>query len=195
RRVRFLQEDYREHGEAHNEGDYDAIVSVGMFEHVGQPQYQRFFNHVSRLLKPGGRSLIHSIGHTGAAARGGQEWIRKYIFPGGHIPSLSEAVTPIERSSLILSDLEVWRLHYAETLKCWNDRFQRNRDEFRERMGEHFCRMWEFYLIGCQAGFRWGELVVLHMQLAHRNDAVPVTRDYLYGPVTDDMAGSERQVS
>lgn len=190
--VRFLKEDYREHGEAQGEGDYDAIVSVGMFEHVGQPQYQRFFNHVSRLLKPDGRSLIHSIGHTGAAARGGQGWIRKYIFPGGHIPALSEAVVPIERSSLILSDLEIWRLHYARTLTCWNERFQENRDIFRERLGERFCRMWEFYLIGCRAGFEWGELVVFHMQLAHRNDTIPITRDYLYTPV-DDAPGDARE--
>lgn len=194
RRVRFLKEDYREHGEAHGEGDYDAIVSVGMFEHVGMPQYPTFFNHVARLLKPDGRSLIHSIGHTGVSERGGQEWIRKYIFPGGHIPSLSQAATPIERSDLVLSDLEIWRLHYAETLKNWNERFQAHRDEFSQRLGEAFCRMWEFYLIGCQAGFRWGELVVFHMQLAHRNDVVPITRDYLYQP-NIDADDDKRQAS
>lgn len=178
--VRYLKEDYRDHGDAHGEGDYDAIVSVGMFEHVGQPQYQTYFNHVSRLLKPDGRSLIHSIGHTGVSARGGQDWIRKYIFPGGHIPSLSEAAVPIEHSALALSDLEIWRLHYAETLRCWNERFQKNRSIFEQHMGERFCRMWEFYLLSCQAGFRWGELVVFHMQLAHRNNTIPITRDYLY---------------
>lgn len=194
RQVRFLKEDYREHGDAHGEGDYDAIVSVGMFEHVGQPQYQTFFNHVSRLLKPAGRSLIHSIGQTGVAERGGQDWIRKYIFPGGHIPALSEAAVPIENSSLILSDLEVWRLHYAETLKCWNARFQDTRDEFKQRMGERFCRMWEFYLLGCQAGFRWGGLVVFHMQLAHRNSSVPITRDYLYVPESE-VTTAARQAS
>lgn len=194
KRVRFLKEDYREHGSAHSEGDYDAIVSVGMFEHVGQPQYQTYFNHVARLLKADGRSLIHSIGQTGAAARGGQDWIRKYIFPGGHIPALSEAAKPIEHSSLVLSDLEVWRLHYAETLKCWNERFQQHRDEFKERLGERFCRMWEFYLIGCQSGFRWGNLVVFHMQLAHRNNTVPITRDYLYQPLPE-VAHETRQAS
>src|SRR5699024_1401902 len=186
--VRFLKEDYREHGDAHGAGDYDAIVSIGMFEHVGQPQYQIFFDHISRLLKPGGRSLIHSIGQTDRPAGGTQDWISKYIFPGGHIPSLSEATTPIERSSLILSDLEIWRLHYAQTLQCWNDRFQQCRDEFKERMGERFCRMWEFYLLSCQAGFRWGQLVVFHMQLAHRNNAIPITRDYLYEPAQPTAA-------
>src|SRR5699024_6275741 len=164
------------------EGGYDAIVSVGMFEHVGQPQYQTFFNHVSRLLKPDGRSLIHSIGQTGVAARGGQEWIRKYIFPGGHIPSLSQAAAPIENSSLVLSDVEVWRQHYAQTLKCWNERFQSHRDEIQQCMGARLCVIEEFYLLSCQAGFRWGSLVVVHMQLAHRSDTVPITRDYLYQP-------------
>jgi len=182
KRVRFLKEDYREHGDASGKDAYDAIVSVGMFEHVGQPQHQTFFNHVARLLKTSGRSLIHSIGLTTEATGGGQEWIRKYIFPGGHIPSLSEAALPIERSSLVLSDLEVWRLHYAETLKNWNERFQQHREEFKERLGERFCRMWEFYLLSCQAGFRWGNLVVFHMQLAHSNSTIPITRDYLYQP-------------
>lgn len=172
--VRFLKEDYREH-----EGSYDAIVSVGMFEHVGRPQYQTYFNVVDRLLKPEGRSLIHSIGRTGPPADS-QTWIQRYIFPGGYIPALSEAAAPIEHTGLAFSDVEVWRLHYARTLREWNARFQKEREHFRERLGESFCRMWEFYLIGCQAVFTWSELVVFQMQLAHANDAVPVSRDYLY---------------
>ncbi|HET7315509.1 cyclopropane-fatty-acyl-phospholipid synthase family protein [Salinisphaera sp.] len=174
-RVTILKEDYREH-----RGAYDAIVSVGMFEHVGRPQHQTFFNQVARLLKSDGRSLIHTIGRNGVPPRDSRTWIQKYIFPGGYVPSLSDIAPRIEKTGMSLTDLEVWRLHYARTLATWNERFQAQRDEFRERLGERFCRMWEFYLLGCEAIFRYGELVVFHIQLAHRNDIVPVTRDYLY---------------
>jgi len=179
-RVRFFQQDYREH-----EGEYDAIVSVGMFEHVGRPQFQTFFDQVARLLKPNGRSLIHTIGRSGRPVEDTHGWIEKYIFPGGYVPSLSEVAPCVENTGMSLSDLEVWRLHYARTLACWNDRFQVHRDEFQDRLGERFCRMWEFYLLGCQAIFRWGELVVFHLQLAPRNDIVPITRDYLYRDAPD----------
>lgn len=173
-RVRFLQQDYREH-----DGRYDAVVSVGMFEHVGRPQYQTFFDTVDSLLAERGRALIHTIGRTGPPTES-QSWISRYIFPGGYIPALSEAATPIEQTGLGLSDLEVWRLHYARTLREWNARFQKEREHFRERLGERFCRMWEFYLLGCQAIFTWGELVVFQFQLAHANNVVPLSRDYLY---------------
>lgn len=179
-RVRFLQQDYREH-----EGAYDAVVSVGMFEHVGRPQFRTFFDQVKRLLKPEGRSLIHTIGRNSPPVEDTRGWIEKYIFPGGYIPSLSEVAPCMEETGMSLSDLEVWRLHYARTLDCWNERFQAHRDEFQARLGERFCRMWEFYLLGCQAHFRWGELVVFHLQLAHRNDAVSITRDYLYRDTQD----------
>ncbi|WP_353249213.1 cyclopropane-fatty-acyl-phospholipid synthase family protein [Salinisphaera sp. T31B1] len=179
-RVRFAQQDYREH-----QGEYDAIVSVGMFEHVGRPQFQKFFDQVARLLKADGRSLIHTIGRSGPPVEDTHGWIEKYIFPGGYVPSLSEVAPCVENTGMSLSDLEVWRLHYARTLACWNDRFQQHRDEFQARLGERFCRMWEFYLLGCQAIFRWGELVVFHLQLAQRNDAVPITRDYLYRDTPD----------
>jgi len=179
-RVRFLRQDYREH-----EGEYDAIVSVGMFEHVGRPQFQTFFDQVARLLKPDGRSLIHTIGRSGPPIEDSHGWIEKYIFPGGYVPSLSEVAPCIEQTGLCLSDLEVWRMHYARTLACWNECFQGNRDAFEARLGERFCRMWEFYLLGCQAIFRWGELVVFHLQLSPRNDAVPITRDYLYRDAPD----------
>ncbi len=173
-RVRFLLQDYREH-----QDEYDAIVSVGMFEHVGRPQYQVFFDQVENLLAADGRALIHSIGRLGPPcdSRG---WIQRYIFPGGYIPALSEVARPIENSGLVLSDLEIWRLHYAETLRHWNLRFQADRDHFAQRLGERFCRMWEYYLIGCEGTFRWGDLAVFQLQLGANNSSVPLTRDYLY---------------
>ena len=175
-RVHFRLQDYREH-----HGDYDAVVSVGMFEHVGRPQYQTFFDSVHGLLAPRGRALIHTIGRSGPPADS-QSWIQRHIFPGGYIPSLSESARPIEHSGLVLSDLEIWRKHYARTLAAWNERFQAARGVFAERLGERFCRMWEFYLIGCRAIFEWGDLVVFQFQLALDNDTVPLTRDYLYPP-------------
>ncbi|ROO32818.1 SAM-dependent methyltransferase [Salinisphaera japonica] len=174
-RVTFAKQDYRDH-----RGAYDAIVSVGMFEHVGRPQYQTFFDQVSRLLKPDGRSLIHTIGRNGPPPADSRTWIQKHIFPGGYIPSLSEISPCVETSGLVLADLEVWRRHYAETLKAWNTRFQAQRELFSQRLGERFCRMWEFYLLGCEAVFRYGDLIVFHVQVSHTNEAVPVTRDYLY---------------
>ncbi len=200
--VRFLMEDYREHGGQDEQGrpgharqaGYDAIVSVGMFEHVGRPQYQTFFDHVGRLLRPDGRCLIHSIGRNGPPCASARSWVERYIFPGGYVPSLSEIAPVVEKTGLVLSDLEVWRLHYAKTLECWNERFQANRGEFRRRLGERFCRMWEFYLIGCQADFLWGDLSVFHLQLAHRNDVIPVTRDYLY-EATPAVSQEQRHAS
>ncbi|WP_348761261.1 cyclopropane-fatty-acyl-phospholipid synthase family protein [uncultured Salinisphaera sp.] len=174
-RVQFLKQDYRDHRD-----QYDAIVSVGMFEHVGRPQYQTFFDQVARLLKPDGRSLIHTIGRNGEPPRDSRTWIQKHIFPGGYIPSLSEIAPRVEQAGLVLADLEVWRRHYAETLKAWNTRFQAQRDQFATRLGERFCRMWEFYLLGCEAVFRYGDLIVFHVQVSHSNEAVPITRDYLY---------------
>jgi cyclopropane-fatty-acyl-phospholipid synthase len=182
-RVRFELCDYRQH-----QGQYDAIASVGMFEHVGRPQYPRFFAHAARLLRPGGRMLLHTIGRSGPPAHT-NHWIRKYIFPGGYIPALSEIMPAVERSGLVLSDLEVLRLHYAETLRHWNQRFQASRPEFAARLGERFCRMWEFYLQICEAMFRWGDLVVFQLQLARDNASVPVTRDYLYRPAEEATHG------
>lgn len=172
--VQFLLQDYRDH-----EDEYDAVVSVGMFEHVGRPQYQVFFNKVFDLLKEDGRALMHTIGRS-APPTVTNPWIHKYIFPGGYIPALSEVARPIERSGLVLSDVEVLRLHYAETLKCWNERFQKIREQAKQHFDERFCRMWEFYLQLSEASFRWSELVNFQFQLARKNDAVPLTRDYLY---------------
>ena len=173
-RTRFLMQDYRDH-----EGEYDAIVSVGMFEHVGRAQYQAFFDQVDALLAPDGRALIHFIGRN-APPCDGHTWVQKYIFPGGYIPSLSEVATRLEKTGLVLSDLEVWRRHYAKTLAHWTARFQASREATAQRMGERFCRMWEYYLIGCEAIFLWGDLVVYHFQLGATNHSVPLTRDYLY---------------
>ena len=172
--VEFLLQDYREHTET-----YDRIVSVGMFEHVGKQNVQRFFDSVRRALTDHGLALLHTIG-----SRNPPEplnpWIRRYIFPGGYIPSLSDIAPAVERAGLVTTDIEVLRRHYAFTLKEWNRRFQGARNRFVESKGERFCRMWEFYLVICQTAFEVGELVVLQWQLARDNEAVPITRDYLY---------------
>ena len=172
--VAFRLEDYRQH-----RGAYDAVVSVGMFEHVGRRNFDQFFDQVRALLRPDGTALLHTIGHT-APPTPTNAWIARYIFPGGYIPAASEVVRSIERSELVLCDTEVWRRHYATTLREWNRRFQASRDTFRDSHGERFCRMWEFYLTACATAFETGRLVVFQFQLAHRNDVVPLTRDYLY---------------
>jgi len=172
-RARFALRDYRQ-----EPGQYDRVVSVGMFEHVGVGHYDEYFTKVAELLKPDGVALIHTIGSI-AEPSAPHPWIRKYIFPGGYIPSLSEITPAIERSGLVVSDIEVLRLHYAETLKAWRERFMARRDEVKALYDERFCRMWEFYLAACEAGFRHSGLVVFQIQLAHRMDAVPLTRVYL----------------
>ena len=172
-RVRFLLKDYRQ-----EYGLYDRIVSVGMFEHVGVGHYCEYFEKVSDLLKDDGVALIHTIGRAdgpGAA----NAWINKYIFPGGYVPALSEILPAIERAGLYVTDIEVLRLHYAETLKAWRQRFNANRERVAELYDERFCRMWEFYLAGCEAAFRYGGLVNFQIQLSKRVDAVPLTRNYL----------------
>ena len=175
-RIEFRLEDYR-----NTEGAFDAIVSVGMFEHVGRPQYPTYFKRVHDLLEPDGTALIHTIGRLSPPGTG-NAWIRKYIFPGGYIPAASEALAALEPSDLLLNDLEVWRLHYANTLMHWNRRFQASRPYFADKLGERFCRMWEFYLLSCQAAFRWGGLCVFHLQLSKRLARLPLARDYLYAP-------------
>ena len=172
--VQFLLEDYRDH-----ESQYDAIVSVGMFEHVGKRNFTTYFKRVRELLKDDGIATIHTIG-SASEPTPTNPWIKRYIFPGGYIPSLSEVVKTIESNSLFIADIEVWRRHYAMTLSAWNERFQRIRDEMKQRQGERFCRLWEFYLCACQTAFEHDSLVVFQMQLTHQNDTVPLTRDYLY---------------
>lgn len=173
RRIQFKLQDYREEF-----ARYDRIVSVGMFEHVGVGHYQEFFDQVSRLLVDDGVALIHTIGRAdgpGAA----HPWINKYIFPGGYVPALSEILPAIERAGLYVTDIEVLRLHYAETLRAWRTRFTSHRAKVAGTYDERFYRMWEFYLAGCEAAFRHGGLVNFQIQLAKRVDAAPMTRDYI----------------
>ncbi|MBN9234254.1 MULTISPECIES: SAM-dependent methyltransferase [Phyllobacteriaceae] len=173
RQVHFELRDYRDLSER-----FDRIVSVGMFEHVGINHYKTFFDKSAKLLKPDGVMLLHTIGRTGPATTT-NAFIRKHIFPGGYIPALSEMMPHIERSGLAVTDVEILRLHYADTLKHWRERFLANRDKVKAIYDERFCRMWEFYLSGSEASFRWQDLVVFQIQLTHKNDVLPVTRDYI----------------
>lgn len=172
-KVDFRLIDYRDVNDR-----FDRIVSVGMFEHVGTKHYDEFFNKVRDLLAEDGVMLLHTIGRSDGPGVT-DPWIRKYIFPGGYIPALSEMMPAIERSGLVVTDIEVLRLHYAETLRHWSERFSANRDAVKEIYDERFCRMWEFYLAGAEMAFRhWGQ-VVFQVQLARKQDAVPLTRSYL----------------
>ncbi len=169
----FQMLDYRE-----IEGRFDRIVSVGMFEHVGLAIYGAYFRRIAQLLEEDGVALVHTIGRApGPAAT--NPWIARYVFPGGYMPALSEMLPVIERSGLIVTDVEVLRLHYAETLKAWRKRFLARWEEAKAIYGERFCRMWELYLAGSEAAFRFEGLVVYQVQLARRQDAAPLTRDYI----------------
>ena len=172
-RVRFELLDYR----AVNQ-QFDRIVSVGMFEHVGIVHYGTFFAALKRCLAPDGVALLHAIGRSdgpGATNR----WIGKYIFPGGYSPALSEVLPAVERTGLWVTDIEILRLHYAETLARWRRRFLANRDTIASLTDERFCRMWEFYLVGSELAFRREGHMVFQMQLAREQTAVPLTRDYI----------------
>ena len=172
-RVRFHLRDYRE-----ELGRYDRIVSVGMFEHVGINHYSAFFAKLKSLMTPDGIALLHSIGRKDGPGST-HPWIRKYIFPGGYAPALSEVLPTVERSKLWITDIEILRLHYAETLRAWRDRFERNRDRLSRIYDERFCRMWEMYLISSEVAFRRQDHMVFQMQLSKAIDTVPLTRDYL----------------
>ena len=172
-RVRFELADFRS-----LRGGFDRIVSVGMFEHVGTPHYAAYFKTVAELLTPRGVALIHSIGRNRGPAKP-NGWINRYIFPGGYIPALSEVILPLEESGLWLTDLEILRLHYADTLRHWRDRFMARKDELGTQHDERFDRMWEFYLACSEASFRHGGLMVFQAQLSKSIDAVPLTRDYI----------------
>ena len=172
-RVRFDLLDYRDVGER-----FDRIVSVGMFEHVGLAHYDEFFSRLGRVLAPDGVAVVHAIGRR-LPPCGMDPWISKYIFPGAYVPALSEVMAAVERSGLWVTDVEILRVHYAETLRHWYERFQENRHHARALYDERFCRMWEFYLATCEMLFRQGDLMVFQIQLAHGRDAVPLTRDYI----------------
>lgn len=171
--VHFELRDYRDLSER-----FDRIVSVGMFEHVGVTQYRTFFDKCATLLKPDGVMVLHTIGRT-APPTTTSAFIRKHIFPGGYIPALSEVMPHVEKSGLAVTDVEILRLHYADTLKHWRERFMANRDKVKAIYDERFCRMWEFYLCGSEASFRWQDLVVFQIQLTRKNDVLPMTRDYI----------------
>jgi cyclopropane-fatty-acyl-phospholipid synthase len=172
--VRFKLMDYRELDEK-----FDRIVSVGMFEHVGRKFYKTYFNTVSKLLNEDGVALIHTIGSI-EPPRDPHPWISKYIFPGGYTPSLSEVMGPIEKSGLIISDMEVLRMHYSHTLRHWKERFLGRKEEVLTMFDEKFFRMWEFYLAGCEMAFKWGDQVVFQFQLSKKLMSTPNTRDYIY---------------
>ena len=172
--VEFKLIDYRQLDEK-----FDRIVSVGMFEHVGRKFYKNYFNQVSNLLNDDGVALIHTIGSANPP-RGPQPWITKYIFPGGYTPSLSEVAKPIEKSGLVISDIEVLKMHYSHTLRHWRDRFLGKKDRVLEMFDEKFFRMWEFYLSSCEMTFKWGDQVVFQFQLTKKFTSVPATRDYIY---------------
>ncbi len=166
--------DYREIKEK-----YDRIVSVGMFEHVGRKFYNLFFKKIANILNNEGVALLHTIGSVDAP-RDPQPWITKYIFPGGYTPSLSEIAGPIEKSGLIISDLEVLKIHYAQTLRHWKERFIQNKAKVLKMFDEKFFRMYEFYLTSCESAFKYGDQVVYQIQLSKELDTVPSTRDYIY---------------
>ena len=172
--VQFKLADYRNLKEK-----FDRIVSVGMFEHVGRKFYKTFFKQVKNLLNDEGLALIHTIGSINGP-RDPQPWISKYIFPGGYTPSMSEITGPIEKSGLIISDLEVLRMHYAHTLRNWKERCIKNKTKIIEMFDEKFFRMWEFYLTSCEMKFKWGDQVVFQFQLTKNLTTAPNTRDYIY---------------
>lgn len=173
-RVQFLLKDYRLLNEK-----FERIVSVGMFEHVGVQHYEEFFGKVYNLLAEDGIMLLHSIGHMSPPGTAGP-WLRKYIFPGAYSPALSEVFTAVERNSLWVTDVEILRVHYADTIREWHARFQNNRARIAQLYDERFCRMWEFYLVAVEMLFRHGSGMVFQMQLSKQRDAMPLTRDYIY---------------
>ena len=172
-RAVFQLKDYRQ-----QTGIFDRIVSVGMLEHVGAGHYKEYFNKVKELLADDGIALIHSIGRIDPPGTT-NSWLRKYIFPGGYAPAMSEVISAIEKTGLWITDIEILRLHYAETLYKWRERFQAKRKEAQILYDEEFCRMWEFYLIAAEIGFRQNGQMVFQIQVSKKQDAVPLTREYI----------------
>ena len=172
-RVRFLLKDYR-----HLDTKFDRIVSVGMFEHVGVGHFKEFFTKVNGLLKDDGVAVLHSINRS-AGPDATSAWIKKYIFPGGYIPALSEVLPHIERSGLYVTDIEILRLHYAKTLRDWFLRFADHRERAKELYDERFCRMWEFYLAASECAFRHLGMNNFQIQFVKNQNALPLTRNYM----------------
>jgi len=171
--VEFRMQDYRDVTER-----YDRIVSVGMFEHVGVGYYPAFFRKSARMLADDGVMVLHSIGRSEGPSST-NPWISKYIFPGGYIPALSEVLPAIERAGLLVTDIEILRLHYAETLKAWRERVLAHREQVERLYDARFVRMWEFYLAGAEMSFREQNLMVFQIQLTKRQGIVPITRGYI----------------
>ncbi|WP_132096341.1 cyclopropane-fatty-acyl-phospholipid synthase family protein [Caulobacter sp. BK020] len=178
-RAKFALTDYRA-----VEGRFDRIVSVGMFEHVGLGNYETFFQTCRERLADDGVILLHTIGCSDEPSVT-NPWITRYIFPGGHLPSLSDILKAVERAGLVVSDIEVLRLHYADTLRAWREAFMARRDEAAAMFDERFCRMWEYYLAMSETAFRYEQVVVFQLQLVRRQDSVPRTRDYVAGAEVD----------
>jgi cyclopropane-fatty-acyl-phospholipid synthase len=169
----FRLEDYRDVA-----GPFDRIVSVGMFEHVGIGHYDTFFRKCAKILGQDGVFLLHTIGRSGSPSVT-NAWIAKYIFPGGYIPALSEVLPAIQRARLVVTDVEILQLHYAETLKAWRERFLAHREEVERLYDARFVRMWEFYLASSEMAFRESDMVVFQIQMTKRKGVVPQTRDYI----------------
>ncbi|MDX2222512.1 MAG: cyclopropane-fatty-acyl-phospholipid synthase family protein [Rhodospirillaceae bacterium] len=173
-RCRFMLRDYR-----NETGRYDRIVSVGMYEHVGLRNARDFFAQVARLLTDDGVAMIHTIGKfrdPGPIP----SWTDKYVFPGAYVPTLSEMAPAAEAAGLYLTDVEILRLHYAETLRHWRERFYASRAKVEAMYDARFFRMWDFYLTGSEVAFRQGEIMNIQMQLEKRQGTVPLTRGYMY---------------
>ncbi len=187
-RARFALTDYRA-----IEGRFDRVVSVGMFEHVGLGNYETFFRTCRERLADDGVMLLHTIGCSDAPSVT-NPWITRYIFPGGHLPSLSDILKAVERSGLVVADIEVLRLHYAETLRAWRTAFMARRDEAAALFDKRFCRMWEYYLAMSETAFRHEQVVVFQLQLVRRQESAPLTRDYV-AAAEADLRARENAVS
>lgn len=173
-RVRYLLQDYRKIND-----QFDRISSVGMLEHVGVRYYDEYFSRLRDLLTEDGVALVHSIGRSEGPSYT-NPWIRQHIFPGGYIPALSEVLPSIERQGLYVCDVEILRLHYAETLRAWRTRFEARREDAVQLYDEQFARMWEFYLASSETAFRYQGLMVFQIQISRSQYALPLTRDYIY---------------